>query len=227
VNVQATAGPEGRKTLGLVLIALGLILTLDHAGVVNIGGLARWWPLFLIGVGTVKVRQPIADGQHSTGVALLFLGTFFLIGSILSMARGWPLIMIAGGCLLVWKAFEMPRRPASPTDSPLLSDMLFIGHLKRSVAVPDFRGGSVTAVMGGLEIDLRQSTIATSPANLDVAAVWGGIELKVPAGWTVESEVVPIMGGFENKTRSLAVDGAGPKLIVRGCAVMGAVVISD
>lgn len=220
---------SNRKTLGIVLMAIGVILTLDHAGLLNLGGLLRWWPLFLVGAGVVKLRQPVEDGQRATGIALLFLGGLFLLGSILSMPNGWPLILVGVGAFLLWKGFEKPRDPAEPPsrDSAVLSDVAFIGHVKRSVSVPDFRGGSITAVMGGVELDLRQSTIGPAPAQLDVAAVWGGIELKVPADWTVESTMVPVMGAFENKTQSLSGKSAGPTLHVRGCAVMGAVVVSN
>ena len=77
------------------------------------------------------------------------------------------------------------------------------GIVKRSHRPVDFRGGSVTAVMGGVELDLRKANL-TSTAYLDVVAFWGGIEIKVPAGWTVDARVVPLMGAFENKVDSPA-----------------------
>jgi hypothetical protein len=228
MSPQAFVTDKGRQRLGLVLIAIGVLLTLDHAGIVNGGGLLRWWPLFLLGVGVVKVRQPIEQGQRSTGIALIFLGSILLVGTILSLAKGWPLILVGFGALLCWQAFEKPRDEAAAIlGTALLNDMALMGHFKRSISVPDFRGGSVTAVMGGVELDLRQSSITSGPAFLDVAAIWGGIELKIPPDWHVESHVVPVMGGFENKTRPLAVSGTGPKLVVRGSVVMGGVVISD
>jgi hypothetical protein len=61
---------------------------------------------------------------------------------------------------------------------------------------------------------------------MDVVALWGGIEIKVPAGWTVDARVIPMMGAFENKVDSLAPAG-GPRLVVRGHAIMGAVVIGS
>lgn len=232
MSPKACVSANHRQTLGLVLIAIGVALTLDHTGVVHLGGIARWWPLFLLGVGTVKVRQPIEDGQRATGIALIFLGSLLLVGTILSLAKGWPLLLVAGGALLIWQAFDKPRDKsaeeiARDTESKFLSDIALIGHLKRTVATADFKGGSITAVMGGVELDLRKSTIGETPAYLDVAAIWGGIEIKIPPDWHVESHVVPVMGGFDNKVRPLTVGGAGPRLIVSGCAVMGAVVISD
>jgi hypothetical protein len=101
--------------------------------------------------------------------------------------------------------------------------MVLIGFVKRGHRPLDFRGGSVTAVIGGVELDLCKANL-TGTAYLDVVAFWGGIEIKVPAGWTVDARVVALMGAFENKVDSPATPG-GPRLVVRGHAIMGAVVI--
>ena len=79
--------------------------------------------------------------------------------------------------------------------------------------------------MGGVELDLRKAVITDGTAFLDVVAFWGGIEVKVPAGWTVDGRVVPVAGAFENKVDPLA-SSDGPRLVVRGHAIMGAVVVT-
>jgi hypothetical protein len=228
MNATTTASPKGRMTLGLVLIAIGLVLTLDQAGILNIQGLGRWWPLFLIGIGIVKLRQPIEDGQRAVGTALLFLGGLLQLLSVLSLGKGWPLIMVAVGGLLLWQAIAGPAPPPSPSAaSPLVSELALIGFLKRSLPASELRGGYITAVMGGVELDMRKATIGSLPACLDVLAFWGGIDLKLPPGWVVDSRVLPIMGGVEVKAQSLAERAAAPNLVVRGYAVMGAVVIEN
>jgi predicted membrane protein len=221
-----TSSSRSRTTLGLVLIGIGLILALNSAGILRTGSLARWWPLLLIGAGMVKVRQPREDGQHAAGVALLLVGGFFQLTSVLAFGAAWPLLVVALGVFLIWQGIEGPR-PAQGrvvSESPYLSDMALIGYLKRSHQGGDFRGGSITAVMGGVELDLRKAAIANGTAFVDVVAFWGGIELKVPPGWTVDARVVPLMGAFENKVDALS-DSGGARLVVRGHAIMGAVVI--
>ena len=44
---------------------------------------------------------------------------------------------------------------------------------------------------------------------------------------SVEGLVVPIMGGFEDKTKALVVSDKAPRLLVRGYALMGAVIIGN
>ena len=222
------ASPPGttrnRTSLGLVLVIVGLLLALDSAGVLRTDGLGRWWPLLLIGVGLVKVRQPREDGQRAAGVAFLMLGGLFLFTSVLAFGAAWPLLMVAFGAFLIWQGAEGPvAETIKVSESPYLSEMVLIGVVKRGHRPLDFRGGSVTAVIGGVELDLRKANL-TGTAWLDVVAFWGGIEVKVPAGWTVDARVIPLMGAFENKVDSPATPG-GPRLVVRGHAIMGAVVI--
>jgi len=215
---------RNRTSLGLVLIIVGLVLTLDSAGVLRLDGFGRWWPLLLVGVGVVKVRQPREDGQRAAGVAFLMLGSLFLFTSILSVRSAWPLLMVAFGAFLLWQGIDGPGlETIRVSESPYVSEMVLIGVVKRGHRPLDFRGGSVTAVIGGVELDLRNANL-TSTAYLDVVAFWGGIEIKVPAGWTVDARVVPLMGAFENKVDAPSLPG-GPRLVLRGHAIMGAVII--
>ena len=158
---------------------------------------------------------------------LKFLSGLFQFTSILAVRSAWPLLMVAFGAFLLWQGVEgPPKETVVASDSPYLSDMALIGYLKRSHHSANFRGGSVTAVMGGVELDLRKATLTGGTAHVDVVAFWGGIEIKVPAEWTVDARVVPVMGAFENKVDAMATSG-GPRLVVRGHAIMGAVVIGS
>lgn len=228
MTTPAATGPKGRLALGMVLIGLGLILTLAQAGILRIEGLGRFWPLLLIGIGLVKVRQPMEDGQRAVGVALLFAGGLFQLISVLSWGRAWPLVFVVAGGFLLWQAVDRPAAPEAPApSSPYLSELALIGATKRSLRLPDLRGGYITAVMGGVELDLRKCRIGASPAILDLVAVWGGIDLKLPPDWRVDGRVVPLMGGFEDKTQPLVGAEDAPRLVVRGYAVMGAVLIGN
>ena len=213
--------------VGLVFILVGLLLTLDQAGIAHAAGLFRWWPLLPIGIGLVKVRQPLSDGQRANGVALLVLGGLFLFVNVLSWDKGWPLLMVGAGALLLWQAATQPGGPPPVSEVSVLNEVAVMGGTKKAVRVADFRGGYITAVMGGLHLDLRQCKIEGGRAVIDVVAVWGGIELKVPQDWIVDGNVLPVMGGFENKAQVLVQSDTAPRLLVRGWAVMGGVVIGN
>ena len=102
-----------------------------------------------------------------------------------------------------------------------------MGGVKRSLRLPDFRGGYITAVMGGVELDLRKCQIGALVRRPRRGGVLGGIELKVPPDWNVEGKVLPIMGAFEDKTAPLVGSAGAPRLTVRGYALMGGVVVGS
>jgi hypothetical protein len=223
---SSSGSARNRTSLGLVLVAVGVILTLDSTGVFGTASPGRWWPLLLVGVGIVKVRQPREDGQRAVGVAFLLLGSVLQLMSVVATCCSWPLLMVAFGAFLIWRGLELPAAGAAVSEDPFLSEMALMGYVKRSHNSLDFRGGSVTAVMGGVELDLRKAVLAGGTAHVDVVAFWGGIEIKVPAGWTVDARVVPMMGAFETKLEAPAT-AAGPRLVLRGYAIMGAVTIGS
>ena len=57
-------------------------------------------------------------------------------------------------------------------------------------------------------------------AVLDVFAMWGGIEITVPEGWQVDLRLVPLLGGFEDRTRPVGTGAGGSLLVIRGTVVM-------
>ncbi len=223
----------GRMILGGLLILLGLLFTLDNLGVVNAGDLLDYWPLILIAVGFLKVLQRREDGQRAVGIVLIALGIFFQLRRLnvidWSLGDVWPVLLIVLGGALLWRAVGRKGQgaPASSSASEL-SEMAFLGGSNRVINSQDFRGGEVTAVMGGVEVDLRQASISGEPAVIDVFALWGGIEIKVPQEWTVDVKGLPIMGGFENTTHCSVTDPAlAQRVVVRGTAIMGGVEIKN
>jgi hypothetical protein len=86
-----------------------------------------------------------------------------------------------------------------------------------------FRGAQLTAIMGGIELDLRGAKVEDG-AVIDALAFWGGIEIFVPENWAVVNQGHALMGGFDDSTRHPD-PGERPRLIVRGLALMGAVEI--
>ncbi len=101
---------------------------------------------------------------------------------------------------------------------------LMSGVSRRVIGMP-FRGAAATAVMGGIELDLRQATLPDD-AVIDLFAFWGGIEITVPRDWIVVNQGFALMGGIEDKTGNVPRPG-GPRLFIRGMALMGGVEIKN
>jgi hypothetical protein len=86
-----------------------------------------------------------------------------------------------------------------------------------------FKGGSMLAWFGGIALDLRDAELAPG-AKLSVQTLFGGIAIKTPPSWRIESTVKALAGGID--ARSPAEDDPdAPVLAVEGLAVFGGVAI--
>jgi len=116
----------------------------------------------------------------------------------------------------------VPSRGDAASDEVALV-AVFDGVELRSEA-KGFRGGSMLAWYGGVDADLREATLAPE-ARLSVAAIFGGIGLRVPPGWRVESTMRSIAGGVGVSGEDPD-DPEAPLLVVDGYALFGGVGVS-
>jgi hypothetical protein len=83
------------------------------------------------------------------------------------------------------------------------------------------------ALLGGVEIDLREATFAEPVTVIHAFAVLGGIEIKVPEGVEVHVDAFGIMGGVDNSAASGNPMTSGtPVVRVAGFAFMGGIDVS-
>jgi hypothetical protein len=99
---------------------------------------------------------------------------------------------------------------------------IFDGIDLKSTA-PAFRGGSAFAWFGGINLDLREATLAED-AHLSVGALFGGVAVQVPPGWRVETDVRALSGGVD-VARGESDDPDAPLLVIDGVAAFGGVAV--
>jgi hypothetical protein len=87
-----------------------------------------------------------------------------------------------------------------------------------------FRGGSMLAWFGGISVDLREATLAPG-AHLTVNTLFGGVAIRVPAGWRLESTVNAIAGGVDVKAPEPE-DPDAPTLTLDGRALFGGIAVA-
>jgi predicted membrane protein len=217
--------------LGLLVIAAGVILLLDNLGFAPLSRFLNYWPAALVAIGLIKLWQA-RDGKGGSFSGLLFTiaGIWLLLEELavvnIDFQDVWPLILVLLGAYIVWQGIAGPQRPRTAVDGhSTVSAVAILGGVARGSNSRAFRGGELTAVMGGLEIDLRQASI-NGEAVIEIFTMWGGIDIRVPEDWSVESRVVPLLGGIEDKTRPP--QGAiNHRLTLRGFAIMGGVEIKN
>ena len=87
-----------------------------------------------------------------------------------------------------------------------------------------FTGGSMLAWFGGIDVDLRDAELAPA-ARLNVRTLFGGIDIKTPPSWRVESSVKALAGGVDAPTPTDDAADA-PVLNLEGMALFGGIAVS-
>jgi len=212
-----------RLILGLAIMAAGLLLAGDNLGLVDSSVFFRYWPVVLMVLGVVKLLAPTGHGKG--GAFLVVLGGCLLAFNLgyLNWPRLWAVLFVVVGGSIAWRAISPSVPKADPGAG--IDMMALLGGSKTVSNSPDFRGGQALAVMGGCEIDLRKARIANGEAVLDVLAIWGGIEIRVPEEWEVVNRVNAFLGGSENKTR--LEPGTAERFVVTGTVIMGGVEVKN
>lgn len=213
----------GRFFVGAVLVALGLIFVLDAADVVGAGELiGALWPLiFVLGAALMYAANPrrwqVPVVISGVAVVLLLDTTGLVAVNVWQFI--WPAILIVLGFSLL-----LGRRAAGreTTGDDRIDQFVLFSGAEVTNHSPAFTGGSISAVFGGAEVDLRGAGLA-GDASLDAFTAFGGIEIFVPEGWKVVVHGFPLFGGFENTTRTEDLAADAPTLDVSATALFGGI----
>ncbi len=215
--------------MGLLVIAVGVLFTLDNLDLVDARQYIRFWPVGLIAIGVLKLWQSRGGGGTFAALLITLAGTWLLLESLAIVTVNlwdlWPMLLVFFGASMVWRGVHGRPERASTDSNATVSGVAVLGGINRGNNSRAFRGGDLTVVMGGCVIDLRQAAI-DGEAVIDVFAMWGGIEIRVPEDWSVSGQVMPILGGYEDKTRPPR-GAAAHRLVVRGFAIMGGIEIKN
>lgn len=238
---------------GVVFLLMGALFLLDNLDVIDGRGYLRtFWPALFVGWGLTRLWS---GARHrflpllAIGVGTVLLGNR-LLGWGIDVARlFWPAVLIVLGAHILYRSWRRPPRVEAAGDrgaaagpaaafhpdadpdvragtSSTFDDSAFLGAVERRHVSQAFRGGRATAVIGAVEIDLRDCQVAGETAIVDVSVMMGAVEIRIPREWTVESRVSAMLGAFEDGT-DRPVDPAAKRLVVRGSAFMGAIEIRN
>jgi hypothetical protein len=136
------------------------------------------------------------------------------------------LLFKLGACAGMMAAAAFVRR-AIPSQGDEESDELRLVAVFNGITLKSrakaFTGGSMLAWYGGIDLDLREVELAPD-ARLSLNTLFGGIAIKTPPGWRVESDLKAFAGGVD--TRTSAQDAPDvPVLALTGTALFGGIAV--
>lgn len=224
--------PAVQVVIGLIVVTIGVLFTLDNLHIVHANDYLRFWPAAFIAVGIAQFTQARTPGRRFTGILWMLLGAVLIANRLgyltVRIWALWPLLLVVVGGRIFLQAFYRPgTQDLSPDADAAVSMVAVLGGNHRRIVSTAFQRAEVTAFMGGGKLDLRDATMAPGGAVIDVFAVMGGFEILVPPTWIVDVEGTPFMGGFDDKTQLSGAPGSGPHLKIRGFVMMGGVDIKN
>lgn len=228
--------------IGAIIVLVGLGLLLDNMGIVQFRDVWRYWPVLLIVYGVSRILSCQAVSSLVWGGVVALVGAFILLDNLDIVSFNfdyiWPLLIIGFGLAMLVRALDRKRhlegtpvpKEGTPANSePTLNIVAIFSGSRRVINSPDFRGGEVVAIFGGVRLDLSRAAITIDKAVLDISAVFGGVEIRVPENWSVQTKGVGIFGGFDDKTIHPKPDPnvKTPELEITGSAVFGGLSVTN
>lgn len=227
---------KSRNIFGYVLIALGLIFFLCQFLDCSAGYLiGTYWPLIIIGFGL----NHIIGNKKSlfNGIAVLLIGLLLQASRLDLLPWGfwgtlWPISLIMIGLYVIFNRNKEPMNfkgfvnVGDKSTDYVNVNALFSGNKER-VNSEAFKGGTITAYFGGVEIDLRNSEIDANGAFLEINAAFGGVEIFVPYNCKVKVNGTPFLGGIDNKTHPTKADETSPILNITAFVAFGGIEIRN
>ena len=195
--------------LGIIAILLGVIWFLNNIGLTetDIGRLfVVYWPVLIIlwGIEVIVRDTACLSGEESrstcvcsamlNGAILVLIGALIL-GSNLGIYRldfsiiwkvFWPVVLI----LIGWSLL----RGTSTTGGTHWAIMSGIELCNKGWKL---ESGNMIAFMGGIDLDLTVAKIPEKETMLNLTAVMGGIDVRVPDDINVECDGTAILGGVQ------------------------------
>jgi len=215
---------------GIVLIAVGIIIAVNALGIANINVFFKgWWTLFIIIpclIGFIKGQNRTADLIGLViGIALLLCAQGFITFSVIRKLT-IPVILIMIGLSLIFRDFfynKINEKIKTLSKSGLKEYAATFGGSKVDMTNEEFDGADLTAVFGGIELNLMNSIIKGEQV-INSTAIFGGVTIRVPENINVKVKSTSIFGGVEKKEKGKIMDDA-PTIYVNAFCMFGGVEI--
>jgi predicted membrane protein len=186
------------------------------------------WELILVAVGLIGLFSHERKGK---GLFFLLVGGALYLRHYIDISFNfwqlfWPaLLMLAGSLIIFRRKLECPHNNKEIiVDENVLDELAVFGGSDRTINAQQFKGGKITTIFGGVNLNLKKAKMAPGNNFIDLFAIFGGMKLIVPDEWNIKISVVSIFGGLSDKHRIQTVDtdeSNKSQLIIKGFVLFG------
>lgn len=218
---------DRRVWLGGLLIIIGGLFLLNSLNILDFrfSRVIISWPFFIFILGIYILVQ---TEKKIFGAILTCLGGLFLLPRIfpsisINFSIVLPIILIAIGLYIILHRRKGHSFFKGQVSDDIIDDVYIFGGAEKVLTSQNFKGGNITAIFGGSEMNMTQCKLAEGINTLDIFALFGGTTIIVPKNWNVIMNVTSILGGFSNKgikDPTVEID-TSRSLVVKGLVIFG------
>ncbi len=232
--------PGGRVLGGIVLVLVGAVFFMKTMGIIFPVWLFTW-PMLVIAIGVFVGAKRLFRGFG--WIIITFIGAAFLMEQVFSGITithfFWPAVIILVGLAMIfnskkrkkwgtdWDEWKDCANDQCVSSEDRLETTAIFGGVKKNVISKNFKGGEVTCIFGGAEINLQQSDIQGT-VTIELTQIFGGAKLTIPSNWKVRhDETTAILGGMEDNRQVGVQEDETKVLVLRGTVIFGGVEINS
>ncbi|NMD03494.1 MAG: cell wall-active antibiotics response protein, partial [Bacteroidales bacterium] len=220
---------NNRVVIGIILVLAGLFLVIRNTGFFPdfIDNVIFSWPMLLVTIGLILT---LGASDKTAGIIVMAVGGFFMIPLLFRETfhmynMFWPSIFIIIGVIFIVTRRKgwTPGKSRGMIGDDVIDYVNIFSGGERQIISQNFKGGKISAVFGGIELDLTKAKLSPGRNDLEIACVFGGATIIVPDSWFVTIEVTPILGGFSD-SRKLSPGRSfdtSSQLVIKGAVVFG------
>ncbi|MGD8780391.1 MAG: DUF5668 domain-containing protein [Ignavibacteria bacterium] len=205
---------NSRAWIGALLLIIGAFFLLRNTDILPYYFLydIRFWPAIMTAVGIIIILH---SRNSFLGYVLLLIGGALIASDVFDVSfryiwrEYWPLALIALGIYFLVRKGSLTNannHPNTPWTGPESEDVgeavditAILNTVKRKIVSQNFKGGKITALFGGTNLDLREAKLAEGKNILDVVIIFGGLNIIVKNDMKVDVNAPVIFGGISDK----------------------------
>jgi len=194
--------------LGVLILFVGVIFSLDRFGIAPAINYLRFWPTVIIAIGVIKLLQAKEGGGAFVGLIFTVVGVWLQaeeLGFInIRLWQVWPLGLVLFGAYLVWQGLSARNAPAPP---PSPFDPAFNSTFDDE-PLPSMPPPVTPQPPPSRPLNADAGTPVTDTnSTLSAVAILGGVSRGNNSRTFRGADLLAIMGGCQIDLRRAAING--------------------
>lgn len=230
---------HSKIVIGSILIFLGFLWLSKNFMIFpfEIHNIIFSFPAILLFIGVIIL---INSRNNIVGYIFIAIGGYKLLKDKFHIPLDifndfWPIILILIGVYILLKSKESKKKVDTPDKkfdfeqnaeyltNDYIDETCILSGSDKVISSANFKGGKITTIFGGMDINLRDAKLAEGINTLEVLTLFGGTDIFVPKDWNIVIKVTSIFGAFDDERIRYVNEpqDSNRTLVIRGFVLFG------